>query len=132
MAYNILIIDDSATVRAVLAKTLHLTGLAIGKLAEAANGSEALEILRDGWFDLVFTDINMPVMNGIQFINSIADDGLLATTPVVVISTDGSTSRIEEVKAKGVRAYVRKPFTPESIRDVVVGILAPPTESETN
>lgn len=128
MAYNILIIDDSATVRAVLAKTLHLAGVDVGELAEAANGKEALAKLQDSWFDLVFTDINMPEMNGLQLIDAISKDDMLAGLPVIVISTDGSTTRIEEVKSKGVRAYVRKPFTPESIRDVVNKVLAPQGE----
>ncbi|MDR0869066.1 MAG: response regulator [Planctomycetota bacterium] len=123
MAYNIVIVDDSATVRAVLKKTLHLSGVAVGVLKEANNGREALEILRDGWFDLVFTDINMPEMNGIELINTLANDEVMSTIPIVVVSTDGSSSRIEEVKAKGVRAYVRKPFTPECIRDVINGVL---------
>ncbi|GHS94122.1 response regulator [Planctomycetales bacterium] len=123
MAYNIVIVDDSATVRSVLKKTLHLSGVAVGVLKEANNGREALEILRDGWFDLVFTDINMPEMNGIELINTLANDEVMSTIPIVVVSTDGSSSRIEEVKAKGVRAYVRKPFTPECIRDVINGVL---------
>lgn len=130
MAYNILIIDDSATVRAVLAKTLRLAGVDVGELQEAANGKEGLAKLQEGWFDLVFTDINMPIMNGLQLIDTISKDAVLAGMPVVVISTDGSTTRIEEVKAKGVRAYMRKPFTPESVRDVVNEVLGPQGENK--
>lgn len=123
MPYNILIIDDSATVRAVLAKTLTLAEVDLGEVKEAENGRVGLEALQNGWFDLVFTDINMPEMNGLELIDAIAKDENLSSVPVVVISTDGSSTRIDEVKAKGVRAYIRKPFTPESIRDVVREVL---------
>lgn len=125
MAINTLIVDDSTTVRAVLAKTLRLAGVPVGDLHQAGNGKEALAILQDAWVDLIFTDINMPEMNGIELIEALSKDGLMESVPVIVVSTEGSTTRIEEVKAKGVRAYLRKPFTPESVREVVEDILGP-------
>jgi two-component system chemotaxis response regulator CheY len=119
MAINILLVDDSETVRAVIAKTLELAGVPVGKLFHASNGKEALEILADNWVDLVFADINMPVMDGIEFIDKMHEDGLLKTIPVVIVSTEGSTTRIEQLKSKGVSGYIRKPFTPELFRQVV-------------
>jgi len=119
MALNILVVDDSETVRAVIRKTLDLARIPVDELYEAANGREALDILGDHWVDLVFSDINMPVMGGVEMIEKMCEDGLLKTVPVIVVSTEGSTTRIEQLKSKGVSAYIRKPFTPELIREVV-------------
>jgi two-component system chemotaxis response regulator CheY len=123
MALNILVVDDSMTVRAVIAKTLHLAELPINELYQASNGKEALDILNDHRIDLVLADINMPVMSGIEMIDKMSEDGLLKTIPVIIVSTEGSTTRIEHLKSKGISAYVRKPFTPEKIREVVDDIL---------
>jgi two-component system chemotaxis response regulator CheY len=123
MALNILVVDDSMTVRAVIAKTLHLAELPINELYQASNGKEALDILNDHRIDLVLADINMPVMSGIEMIEKMSEDGLLKTIPVIIVSTEGSTTRIEHLKSKGISAYVRKPFTPEKIREVVDDIL---------
>ncbi len=123
MALNILVVDDSATVRAVIAKTLDIAGVPVGELYAAENGREALDILGNNWIDIVFADINMPVMGGIEMVEKMNEEGLLKTIPVVIVSTEGSATRIEQLKAKGVSAYVRKPFTPEIIRNVVDDIM---------
>jgi len=123
MAYNILIVDDSTTIRAVIAKTLRIAEIPLGELSEAANGQEALEVLKNKWVDLTFLDINMPVMSGVEMIEHLEADGLLSTVPVIVVSTEGSSTRIEELSSKGVRAYMKKPFTPEALKQVVEEIL---------
>jgi two-component system, chemotaxis family, chemotaxis protein CheY len=123
MALNILIVDDSETVRAVISKTLRLAQVPVGQLLEASNGQEALDVLKDNWVDLVLCDINMPVMGGVEMIARMREDDLLKDVPVVVVSTEGSKTRIDDLLAKGVHAYVRKPFTPERIREVVDGII---------
>ncbi|MCD6570376.1 MAG: response regulator [Deltaproteobacteria bacterium] len=123
MAYNILVVDDSNVIRKVLIKTLSLAKVPVGEVFEAANGKEALEILDGSWIDLVFADINMPVMNGVEMIEKMSESGMLNNIPVVIISTEGSLTRIEELKAKGVKAYVRKPFTPEAIKEVVQDVM---------
>ncbi|HPO15431.1 MAG TPA: response regulator [Candidatus Hydrogenedentes bacterium] len=128
MALNILVVDDSATVRAVIAKTLQLSGVAIGAIHTAANGEEALSVMKEQWIDLVFSDINMPVMGGIEMIQHMHRDAMLRNIPVVVVSTEGSAARIEQMKAQGVRAYIRKPFTPEMVRTVVEEIVGPHAE----
>ena len=129
MALNILVVDDSAVIRAVFSKTFKLVGIPVGELYQAANGKEALEILNENWVDLVFSDINMPVMGGVEMIEKMSDDGLLKTIPVVVVSTEGSTTRIEQLKSKGISAYIRKPFTPELVRKVVDDIVGSLDES---
>jgi two-component system, chemotaxis family, chemotaxis protein CheY len=125
MALNLLIVDDSETVRAILAKTLQLSGIAVGEMYKAANGREALDILKDHWIDLIFSDINMPIMGGVEMIQQMQQDDMLKTIPVIVVSTEGSVTRIEQLKAQGIRAYIRKPFTPELIRSVVEDIIGP-------
>ena len=123
MAHNILVVDDSGTVRAVIIKTLQLAEVPLSEVHEAGNGREALDILDDKWVDLVFADINMPVMDGIEMVEKMSEHGLLKTIPVVIVSTDGSATRIEYLRNRGVRAYVRKPFTPEVLREVVNDVM---------
>jgi two-component system chemotaxis response regulator CheY len=124
MAYTIMIVDDSALMRQVIAKTLNVAGVAIGKLLEAANGREALDLLRQDWVDLVFSDINMPEMNGLELLKQMAADDMLKSVPVVVISTERSEARAAELKAAGVKEIIRKPFTPETIKSVVDRLLS--------
>ena len=123
MALNILVVDDSAVVRAVIRKTLGVAGVDVGEIFEAENGQKGLDVLKEQWVDLVFADINMPVMTGVEMIDNMNANDLMKTVPVVVVSTDGSATRIEELKSKGVRAFVRKPFTPEIVKDVVTNIV---------
>jgi len=123
MAYNILVVDDSKTIRSIIIKTLRLTKLEIGEILEAGNGKEALTCLENNWIDLVLSDLNMPVMSGVEMVEVMAENGLLNDIPVVVVSTDGSATRIEELKKKGIRAYIRKPFTPESIGEIIEKVL---------
>ena len=119
MSLSVLIVDDSATVRAVIAKTLDLAGVPVAHIYEASNGKEALDMLAEHDVDLLFSDINMPVMSGVEMIERMAACGLLETIRVVVVSTEGSATRIEQLKSKGVSAYLRKPVAPETIRRVV-------------
>lgn len=119
MENDILIVDDSPTIRSIIKKTLKLAGLEVGDLHEASEGESALSILEENAIDLMFADINMPVMNGTELIESMEKRGLLQQVPVIIVSTEGSQTRIEELKSKGVSAYIRKPFTPEALRNTV-------------
>jgi two-component system chemotaxis response regulator CheY len=119
MAYNILIVDDSSIIRAVVIKTLELTGVPVNKIFEAENGKVGLYVLRENWIDLAFVDINMPVMGGLAMIEEMFKDEILRTVPVVVVSTEGSKTRINELIEKGIKGYLRKPFQPEALRDII-------------
>jgi len=123
MAYNVLIVDDSVTIRAVIVKTLKMTGLSLNEIYQAENGKVALEILECNWVDIVFADINMPVMNGIEMVDKMVESGQIKTTPVVIVSTEGSQTRIEELISKGVRAFVRKPISPELLKSTIDEVL---------
>lgn len=123
MSLNILIVDDSEIVRRVIKKTLDIAEIPYTELHEAGNGREALDILNDKWIDLIFTDINMPVMGGVEMVNRLAEDDVLEDVPIVVVSTEGSKSRIDQLKKNGVSAYLRKPVTPEQLRDIVFDLI---------
>ncbi len=119
MAFNILVVDDSATVRDFFVKTLRLAQVPVGTLFQARDGAEAWSILKESWIDLVFTDINMPVMDGFELVRKMRADDLLDRIPVVVVSAEQDEKGITEMLTLGARAYIRKPFTPEQIREVV-------------
>ncbi len=131
MAYNILIVDDSAIVRKVVGRAVRMTGEDIGEIFEAANGREAIDILDAQWVDLMFADLNMPVMNGVEMVEEMERQGKLKETPVVIVSTDRSEMRMRELKARGVREYLNKPFTPEGIRDIMTRLLGRTPEKTT-
>jgi two-component system chemotaxis response regulator CheY len=119
MSYNILIVDDSKTIRSVIKKTLDIAGVPVGDLYEAENGKEALDVMNSNWIDLIFADINMPVMNGIEMVKKMSEDNTLEKTPVIIVSTEGSKTRIDDLLELGVRAYLRKPINPEALRKIV-------------
>jgi two-component system chemotaxis response regulator CheY len=122
MAVNVLVVDDSGVMRSMIIKTIRLSGLQLGKIHQAANGREGLDALQQNWIDLVIADINMPVMNGEDMIDCMLEHPELKGIPIVVISTEGSKTRVERLQNKGVR-FIHKPFTPEVIRDTVKDFL---------
>lgn len=123
MAANILVVDDSGTMRGMIKRTLAMSGLDIGEVFEAGNGIEALAQMHEHEVDAVLLDINMPVMNGIRLLERMRDDERLRDIPVVIASTEGSETRIQELMAAGARGFVRKPFRPEQLRDVMTPII---------
>ena len=125
MAYTILIVDDSLTARTFIARTLEIAGVPLNHVHEAANGREALDLLQREWVDMVFADINMPVMNGVELVRAMRANELFQAIPVIIISTDRSTHRMNELKDAGVQAYLTKPITPEELKVTVEKFLAP-------
>lgn len=118
MGMNILIVDDSSVMRTMILKTLRMSGLSLGEVYGASNGLEGLEILNRQWTDLVILDINMPVMNGEDMMIRMRENQETRNIPVIVISTEGSKTRIENLVKMGA-VFIRKPFTPEIIRDAI-------------
>lgn len=129
MSLNVLIVDDSAVTRTMVAKTLQASGLPIARTVEASNGREGLDRLQEHWIDIVFADINMPVMNGEEMIDRIRENPTWADLPIVVVSTEGSKTRIESIRTKAA-AFVHKPFSPEAIRDVITELTGVRNESD--
>ncbi len=118
MSLNLLVVDDSAVMRSMVIKSLKLADLPLGEVYQASNGQEGLDALDNHWVDLVLADINMPVMNGEEMIRRIRENPVWKELPVVVISTEGSLTRIESLRSKGT-TFIHKPFSPETIRDLI-------------
>ena len=123
MAHNILIVDDSATVRAMLKKVLALIDPDLGEVYHAGDGIEALTQMALNLPDLVLIDINMSTMSGIELLEQMRRSPELLDIPAVVISTQGSEQQVESVMQYGVAGYLRKPFRPEQLRDVLIPLL---------
>jgi len=128
MPFSILIVDDSLPMRSVIKRTLKAAGYGGSELLEAANGKQAVELMKTSWIDMVITDYNMPVMNGLELIKTIKNDDLLKEIPVVVVSTEGHESKIKAFMDCGAAGYITKPFTPEAVRDLIVTILGEPDD----
>lgn len=116
MAYRILIVDDSPLMRAFARRVIHLSGFEPSECLEASNGREALDLLRVQTVDAILTDINMPEMDGEEFLRQLTHDEALRAIPVIVVSTDATLKRIDRMLELGARGYVTKPFVPEELR----------------
>ncbi|MBN1292677.1 MAG: response regulator [Candidatus Latescibacteria bacterium] len=119
MPLNVLIVDDSDVMRKVVKRVLGLSGFEIGSVLEAANGDEALMVLVDTPIDLVLSDVNMPVMDGVELLKAMKAERRFADIPVIIISTEGRSERINEILGYGADGYITKPFKPEDIRRVI-------------
>ena len=119
MSHQILVVDDSPIVRAMVQKILTMVGAEKENIWQAGNGVEALEVLAKESIELVLADINMPVMNGIELLKSMKKDSALQNISVIMISSDHSEARIQEFKELGVSGYIKKPFRPEQFKDLL-------------
>lgn len=119
MPQDVLIVDDSTVIRHMVKRTMELAGLDIGNVFEASNGIEALAQLNDHDVAVMLVDINMPTMNGIQLLTRMKDNDRLRGIPIVIVSTEGSKERIAQLEEIGAFGYIRKPFQPEQLRDVL-------------
>jgi two-component system, chemotaxis family, chemotaxis protein CheY len=122
MAIDVLIVDDSAAIRKILQRVLHQAEVPLGKVYEASDGQEALDSLERSEVGLILSDINMPNMDGIEFLRQIKSSGNWKDTPVVMVTTEGSKNKVMEAVALGAAGYVRKPFTAEQIKEKLAGL----------
>jgi two-component system chemotaxis response regulator CheY len=120
---RILIVDDSSVMRKIVERSLRQAGLELAEVVEAGNGIEALAAVREGMFDLILSDINMPAMDGIEFLRQLGTIETAKGTPVVMVTTEGSESRVVEALSIGAKGYIRKPFTPDQIKERVTPLL---------
>jgi two-component system chemotaxis response regulator CheY len=123
MPQTLLIVDDSATTRAMIKRIVTLCGIDPACVLQAADGKEALDVLDTHDVHLVLADLHMPVMGGLEMTRRILADPTLRHVPVVIVSADPNAARIDELKQQGVKGYLAKPFTPESFRDVIDQLL---------
>jgi two-component system chemotaxis response regulator CheY len=123
-----LIIDDSVVMRKVVERAVRQAGIELNEVLQANNGVEALEILRlpenaAGGLDIILSDINMPIMDGIQFLEARRAENLAMATPVIVITTEGNVEIVKRAIGAGAKAYVCKPFTSDQIRARIAPLL---------
>lgn len=123
MAFRVLIVDDSPAMRSFVKRVLELSGFEMGACLEAGNGSEALDLLNREWVDVILTDINMPVMNGEEFVQQVSQNDSLRNVPILVVSTDRTEDRVRQMMALGAKGYVKKPFQPEELREKLEQVL---------
>jgi two-component system, chemotaxis family, chemotaxis protein CheY len=120
---RVLIVDDSSVMRKIVERSLRQAGLDLGEVVEAGNGVEALAAVREAPFDVILSDINMPAMDGIEFLRQLVILDGSKNTPVIMITTEGSESRVVEALSIGAKGYIRKPFTPDQIKERVAPLL---------
>ena len=120
MGKKVLIVDDSAVMRKIVERSLRQAGVEVGEVVEANNGVEALALVKDGAFDLILSDINMPMMDGLEFVRQLQEVDNAKNVPVVMLT---ARSRSEDVVAgleSGAEEYLAKPFE-------VIELVARPT-----
>jgi two-component system chemotaxis response regulator CheY len=120
---NVLIVDDSAAIRKILKRVLQQAEIPTGQVYEASDGVEAIQRLKEGQVQLILSDINMPNMDGLQFLSHVKNTPEWKHVPVVMVTTEGSQSKVLEAVALGAVGYVRKPFTAEQIKEKLTGIM---------
>jgi two-component system, chemotaxis family, chemotaxis protein CheY len=128
MAYRVMIVDDSPAMRSFVRRVIEMSGFDLAACFEAGNGCEALELLHSEWVDAILTDINMPEMDGEEFLRRLSRDELLHSIPAIVISTDATAHRMAAMASLGARGYVTKPFLPETLRTELERTLGVPCE----
>jgi len=119
-----LIVDDSSVMRKIVERSLRQAGMDLKQVLEAANGAEALGILNDNLVDIILCDINMPVMDGLEFIKRLPGVANAKGVPVVMITTEGSEAHVVQAISAGARGYIRKPFTADQVKEQIIPILA--------
>ncbi len=122
---RILIVDDSTVMRKVVERALRQAGMEIDECLQASNGVEALDVLRQtgGQLDLVLSDINMPVMDGLAFLEKRAEEKLAMHVPVVMITTEGGAAAVLRAIAAGAKGYICKPFTTDQVKLRILPVL---------
>ncbi len=123
MSFNVLVVDDSNAMRAVIKKIVGMSGFRVDKCLEAANGREALDILAGEWVDVIISDINMPEVNGLELLCKLRQDKLYKEIPVIMISTEGSNERMQEAFHCGAQGFIKKPFLPEDVRRTLYEVI---------
>jgi two-component system, chemotaxis family, chemotaxis protein CheY len=118
-----LIVDDSSVMRKIVERSLRQAGLDLKEVHEAGSGSEGIEVLRARSVDLILSDINMPSMDGLEFLRQIRAQSLAEGVPVVMITTESSEEHVKQAIQAGAQGYIRKPFTPEQVKERVLPLV---------
>jgi two-component system chemotaxis response regulator CheY len=119
---DVLIVDDSAAIRKILQRVLRQAEIPIGAVYEASDGVEGLEMLKKQTVGLILSDINMPNMDGLEFLTKVRAEQAWKSLPIVMVSTEGTHAKVLEAVERGASGYVRKPFTAEQIKEKLAGL----------
>jgi two-component system chemotaxis response regulator CheY len=120
---RVLIVDDSSVMRKIVERSLRSAGFDLSEVLEASNGAEALNLAKNGPIHLILSDLNMPAMDGLEFLKNLATVETAKGVPVVMITTEGSEARVKEAISMGAKGYIRKPFTPDHVKAHVAPLL---------
>ncbi len=123
MPLDVLIVDDSAAIRKILQRVLLQADVSLGTVIEAGDGVEAIEKLRQQKVSLILSDINMPNMDGLEFLSHLKTNDEWKKVPVLMVTTEGSQAKVMEAVELGAAGYVRKPFTAEQIKEKLDAIM---------
>ena len=121
---QVLIVDDSSVMRKIVERSLRQAGIEISKVYEAGNGAEGLAVLAATKVDIILCDINMPVMDGLEFLKQLSGVENAKGVPVVMITTEGSEGHVTQALSAGARGYLRKPFTADQVKEHILPVLA--------
>ena len=123
MPIRALIVDDSSVMRKIVERSLRQAGIELKEVLEASNGVEALAHVQQMRVDLILSDINMPTMDGLELVRQLQAVDNATGTPVVMITTEAGEAHVVQALSSGARAYIRKPFTPDQIRERILPLL---------
>jgi len=118
-----LIVDDSSVMRKIVERALRQAGLEPLVVHEAGSGTEGIDLLRSRSVDLILSDINMPLMDGLEFLRQIREQNLAPGVPVVMITTESSEEHVKQAIQAGAQGYIRKPFTAEQVKERVLPLV---------
>jgi two-component system, chemotaxis family, chemotaxis protein CheY len=118
-----LIVDDSSVMRKIIERTLRQAGLELETVYEAASGNEALDLLQNMQVHLILSDINMPSMDGLEFVSQLQARNIARDIPIVMITTESSAEHVKKAILAGARGYIRKPFTVEQMKERVLPLI---------
>ena len=118
-----LIVDDSSVMRKIVERSLRQAGLDLVMVHEAGSGTEGLDLLKNKEVDLILSDINMPSMDGLEFLRQLRAQNLAPGVPVVMITTESSEEHVQQAILSGAQGYIRKPFTAEQVKERVLPLI---------
>ena len=117
MPKSLMIVDDSATMRKIIMRTMRMSGLEFDRTEEAGNGNEALAKLNSTPVDIMLCDINMPEMNGTELVKKVRELDNCSNMKIIMVSTESGQNLIDNVMNDGANGYITKPFTPEQFQE---------------
>ena len=123
MSGKILVVDDSSTMRKIVMRSVRQAGFEIDEFLEAGDGKEGLIVLGTNPVRLILSDVNMPNINGLEFVKAVRANDSTKSIPIVMITTEGSEDIVNQAIGSGANGYIKKPFTPEKIKETLTSFL---------